>query len=137
MPKAANSITNKDINLSESINIPSSRLRVFESGRIGPKDGYDYIGCNYGIAINFASTIPQILEQSQNVDFLFFIDAANLWGVDYDNSLDDSGSIRSSLGLALDWYSPIGPLNFSLAYPVTKEKSDKEETFRFNLGTTF
>jgi outer membrane protein insertion porin family len=47
------------------------------------------------------------------------------------------GSIRSSLGLALDWYSPIGPLNFSLAYPVTKEDSDKEETFRFNLGTTF
>jgi len=137
MAKAANSISNKDIKLSERINIPSSRLRGFESGRIGPKDGDDYIGGNYGIAINFASTIPQILEQSQNVDFLFFIDAANLWGVDYDNSLDDSGSIRSSLGLALDWYSPIGPLNFSLAYPVTKEKSDKEETFRFNLGTTF
>ena len=35
------------------------------------KDGDDYIGGNYGLAINFASTIPQILEQSQNVDFLF------------------------------------------------------------------
>ena len=69
--------------------------------------------------------------------FFFFIDAANLWGVDYNNSLDDGGSIRSSLGFALDWYSPIGPMNFSLAYPVTKEDSDKEETFRFNLGTTF
>ena len=137
MLNAAKSISNKDIKLSERINIPSSRLRGFESGRIGPKDGDDYIGGNYGVAINFASTIPQILEQSQNVDFLFFIDAANLWGVDYDNSLDDSGSIRSSLGLALDWYSPIGPLNFSLAYPITKEDSDKEETFRFNLGTTF
>ena len=137
MLNAANSISNKDIKLSERINIPSSRLRGFESGRIGPKDGDDYIGGNYGVAINFASTIPQILEQSQNVDFLFFIDVANLWGVDYDNNIDDSGSIRSSLGLALDWYSPIGPLNFSLAYPVTKEDSDKEETFRFNLGTTF
>jgi outer membrane protein insertion porin family len=137
MFNAAKSISNKDIKLSERINIPTSRLRGFESGRIGPKDGDDYIGGNYGVAINFASTIPQILEQSQNVDFLFFIDAANLWGVDYDNSLDDSGSIRSSLGLALDWYSPIGPLNFSLAYPITKEDSDKEETFRFNLGTTF
>jgi outer membrane protein insertion porin family len=137
MLNSAKSISNKDIKLSERINIPSSRLRGFESGRIGPKDGDDYIGGNYGVAINFASTIPQILEQSQNVDFLFFIDAANLWGVDYDNSLDDSGSIRSSLGLALDWYSPIGPLNFSLAYPITKEDSDKEETFRFNLGTTF
>ena len=137
MFNAAKSISNKDIKLSERINIPSSRLRGFESGRIRPKDGDDYIGGNYGVAINFASTIPQILEQSQNVDFLFFIDAANLWGVDYDKSLDDSGSIRSSLGLALDWYSPIGPMNFSLAYPLTKKDSDKEETFRFNLGTTF
>ena len=135
--KSANSINNKDIKLSERINIPSSKLRGFESGRIGPKDGEDFIGGNYGFALNFASTIPKLLENSQNVDFLFFIDAANLWGVDYDDSIDDSGSIRSSTGVALDWFSPIGPLNFSLAYPLTKESGDKEETFRFNLGTTF
>ena len=135
--KSANSINDKDIKLSERIKIPSSKLRGFESGRFGPKDGDDFVGGNYGYAINFSSTIPKILEESQNVDFLFFIDAANLWGVDYDNSIDDSGSIRSSAGLALDWFSPLGPLNFSLAYPITKEDGDKEETFRFNLGTSF
>jgi outer membrane protein insertion porin family len=135
--KSANSINDKDIKLSERVKIPSSKLRGFESGRFGPKDGDDFIGGNYGYAINFSSTIPKILEESQNVDFLFFIDAANLWGVDYDNSIDDSGSIRSSAGLALDWFSPLGPLNFSLAYPITKEDGDKEETFRFNLGTSF
>ena len=135
--KSANSINNKDIKLSERVKIPSSKLRGFESGRFGPKDGDDFIGGNYGYAINFSSTIPKILEESQNVDFLFFIDAANIWGVDYDNSIDDGGSIRSSTGIALDWFSPLGPLNFSLAYPITKEDSDKEETFRFNLGTTF
>jgi outer membrane protein insertion porin family len=135
--KSANSVNDKDIKLSERVKIPSSKLRGFESGRFGPKDGDDFIGGNYGYAINFSSTIPKILEESQNVDFLFFIDAANLWGVDYDNSIDDSGSIRSSAGLALDWFSPLGPLNFSLAYPITKENGDKEETFRFNLGTSF
>ena len=135
--KSANSINNKHIKLSERINIPSSKLRGFESGRVGPKDGDDFIGGNYAYAMNFTSTIPQILEDSQNVDFLFFIDAANLWGVDYDNSLDDNGSIRSATGIALDWFSPIGPLNFSLAYPITKKNGDKEETFRFNLGTSF
>ena len=137
MLSSAKSIKNKDIKLSERINIPSSKLRGFESGRIGPKDGDDFIGGNYASSLNFSSTIPQFFEESQNVDFLFFIDAANLWGVDYDVSLDDDGSIRSSTGIALDWYSPIGPLNFSLAYPITKEKGDKTETFRFNLGTTF
>ena len=135
--KSANSINNKDIKLSERISIPSSKLRGFESGRVGPKDGDDFIGGNYAYAMNFSSTIPQFFEESQNVDFLFFIDAANLWGVDYDNSLDDNGSLRSSTGIALDWFSPIGPLNFSLAYPITKKDGDKEESFRFNLGTSF
>ena len=135
--EAANSISNDDVKLSERVNISSSRLRGFESGRIGPKDGEDFIGGNFAYSLNFSTTIPQLLDQSQNLEFLFFIDTANVWGVDYQNSLDDSGSIRSSTGISLDWYSPIGPFNFSLAYPITKEKGDKTETFRFNLGTTF
>ena len=137
MLRAANSITNDNIKLSERINIPSRRLRGFEAGRVGPKDGEDFIGGNYAAAMNFSSTLPQLFEESQNVDFLFFIDAANLWGVDYDNTLDDDGTIRSSTGIALDWFTPVGPLNFSLSIPITKKNSDKTETFRFQLGTTF
>ena len=87
-------------------------------------------------AINFSSTLPQILENSQNTDFVIFMDAANLWGVDYDSSLDDN-EIRSSIGIGFDWYSPVGPMNFSFAQPITKSSSDTTQTFRFNLGTTF
>jgi len=134
--QSANSLNNKDIKLSERITIPSSRLRGFEAGRIGPKDGDDFIGGNYAYSINFASNLPQILEESQNVDFLIFADAANIWGVDYNSSIEGDG-IRSSIGLALDWMSPVGPMNFSLAHPITKKTGDKTETFRFNLGTTF
>ena len=64
------------------------------------KDGNDFIGGNYA-SFKFSSTIPQFLENSQNIDLLFFIDAANLWGVDYDSSIDDNSKIRSSLGLVL------------------------------------
>ena len=134
--ESANSLNNKDIKLSERITIPSSRLRGFEAGRIGPKDGDDYVGGNYAYSINFKSNIPQIFEESQNLDFLFFVDAADIWGVDYDSSIKGDG-IRSSVGLALDWMSPIGPLNFTLAYPIAKKTGDKTESFRFNLGTTF
>jgi outer membrane protein insertion porin family len=134
--QSANSLNNKDIKLSERISIPSSRLRGFEYGRIGPKDGDDYIGGNYAYSLNFTSNIPQLFEESQNVDFIFFADAADLWGVDYNSSIDGSG-IRSSVGIGLDWFSPIGPMNFSLALPVTKEQGDKTESFRFNLGTSF
>jgi len=134
--ETANSLNNKDIKLSERITIPSNRLRGFESGRVGPKDGDDFIGGNYAYSVNFASNIPSILEDSQNVDFSFFADVAEVWGVDYDSSIGGDG-VRSSIGLAMDWFSPVGPMNFSFAVPVTKQTGDKTETFRFNLGTSF
>ena len=85
--RSAHSIKNEDIKLSERLRIPSSILRGFEYGKVGPKDGDDYIGGNYMAAINFSTTLPQILENSQNTDFVVFMDAANLWGVDYDSLL--------------------------------------------------
>ena len=131
-----NGISDKDVRVSKRRFLSSSRLRGFEAGRIGPKDGDDYVGGNYAYSINFTSNIPQIFEESQNLDFLFFADAADIWGVDYDSSIKGDG-IRSSVGLALDWMSPVGPLNFTLAYPIAKKNGDKTESFRFNLGTTF
>lgn len=133
----ANSLSNDDIKLSERLNIPSSRLRGFQFGRVGPKDGDDFIGGNYISTINFTTNLPQILENSQNTDFLLFFDVANVWGVDYDASIDDESKIRSAAGVAVDWFTPIGPLNFSLSQPISKASSDETETFRFNLGTTF
>ena len=135
--KSANSITNEDVKLSERLFVPTRLLRGFEYGKIGPKDGSDFVGGNYLTSLNFNSTIPQLFPSAQNLDFLFFIDVANLWGVDYDSSLDSDNEIRSSVGLAIDWMTVVGPLNFSLAQPISKSDSDVTETFRFNLGTTF
>ena len=132
---AVNSIDD-DVRVSKRIYIPSRKLRGFASGKIGPKDGGDYIGGNYGAAINLAATLPQFFGELQNVDFSVFFDSANLYGVDYDSSLD-SNKIRSSTGLAIDWFTPIGPLSFSFAAPLTKADSDTTETFRFKIGTTF
>ena len=135
--KSANSLTNEDIKLSERIYIPSRNLRGFENGKIGPKDGGDFIGGNFATALNFSSTVPQVLENAENIDLVLFLDAANLWGVDYDSSLSDGGEIRSSMGIGIDWLTVIGPMNFSLAQPISKSSTDITETFRFNLGTTF
>jgi len=135
--KGAKSLTNKDAKLSERLYIPSKLLRGFVRGKVGPKDGEDYIGGNFVSSLNVSTTLPQILSNLQTVDFLLFFDAANIWGVDYDSTLDDSNKIRSSIGLGVDWFTPIGPLNFSFAQELSKHKDDKTESFRFNLGTTF
>ena len=134
--KGASSLSNDDIKLSERLYIPGKRLRGFETGKIGPKDGNDFIGGNYVSSINASTTIPTFLENVQSVDVVLFADAANIWGVDYDSSLDKNG-IRSSVGIGIDWLTPVGPLTFSFAQPITKEPSDIEETFRFNIGTSF
>ena len=135
--QSANSITGENIKLSERLYIPGRKLRGFERGKVGPKDGEDYIGGNFVTTANLSTTLPQILSNIQEVDFVMFLDAANIWGVDYDSSINDDGSFRSSVGVGIDWMTPIGPLNFIFAQPITKESSDKTQTFRFNLGTTF
>ncbi len=135
--QSANSISGDNIKLSERIYIPGRRLRGFERGKVGPKDGEDYIGGNFVTTANLSTTLPQILSNNQQVDVVMFLDAANIWGVDYDSSIDDDGSLRSSVGVGIDWMTPIGPLNFIFAQPITKESTDKTQTFRFNIGTTF
>ena len=135
--KSAFSVTGDDIKLSERLNIPNSRLRGFETDKVGPKDGNDYVGGNFVGSLNISSTVPQILANNQNTDFIVFMDIANVWGVDYDSSLGTSNDIRSSIGIGLDWLSVVGPVNFTLAQAITKDSNDKTESFRFNLGTTF
>ena len=65
------------------------------------------------------------------------MDAANVWGVDYDSSLSDSSKLRSSFGLGVEWFTPVGPLTFSFSEVISKNVHDVEESFRFNIGTTF
>ena len=135
--RAVNSMTGDDVRISERLNIPSKRLRGFVARSIGPVDDNDYVGGNYAVALNFSSTLPMLLQSVEQADLRFFVDAANVWGVDYSSTIDDSDKIRSSTGISVDWFTPIGPLNFTLAQAITKMSTDKTESFQFNLGTTF
>ena len=135
--KSATSLSGDDVKLSERLTIPSRRLRGFEYGKVGPKDGNDFVGGNYVSSINISSTLPHVFPNLQNLDVSLFLDAANVWGVDYDSSLSDSSKLRSSFGLGVEWFTPVGPLTFSLSEVISKDVNDIEESFRFNIGTTF
>ncbi len=133
--KTINSLED-NVRISKRVFVPSRRLRGFENGKIGPKDGSQYIGGNYATALNLNTTFPNVLFEKENLDLNFFIDMANVWEVDYNNSLD-SNKIRSSTGLAVNWFSAIGPLTFSYAIPLTDSDTDVTESFRFQIGTSF
>ncbi|MDB3932572.1 outer membrane protein assembly factor BamA [Candidatus Pelagibacter sp.] len=135
--KIISSLNDEDVRITDRLTLPRSKLRGFKFSSIGPVDGDDYVGGNYAASINFDTTLPMILPSFETIDFKYFIDFGNVWGVDYSDSIDDSNKIRSSTGVSVDWFTPIGPLNFSLAQDISKASTDKTEGFQFNLGTTF
>ena len=132
-----NGLGSDDVRLSKRRNLSGKRLRGFESGKVGPLDGTDHVGGNYAAALNFEANLPNILPENTNTDVGAFIDFGNVWGVDYDSSIDESNKLRSSTGLTLNYMSPIGPMSFVLSQNISKANTDKTESFRFNLGTTF
>ena len=127
----------EDVRLSKRINVPSKRLRGFESGKIGPVDQGDFVGGNYASALNFEAQLPNLLPEATQTDVAAFLDLANLWSVDYDSSAGSSSKLRSSIGVTTQLYTPIGPVNFVLAQALSKAESDKTQTFKFQIGTSF
>ena len=135
--KMINSLTDENVRITDRLGLPRKKLKGFQYNAVGPVDAGDYVGGNYATAINFTSTLPMIMPSFESVDFKYFLDIGNVWGVDYSSSIDDSNKIRSSTGLGVEWFTPIGPMTFSLAQDISKASTDKTEGFQFNLGTTF
>lgn len=133
---AINSLNNKDIKLSDRKFLSAKKLRGFESRGIGPKDGKEHVGGNYSTYTSVSSTVPNFTPEKWRLDTIFFIDTGNVWGVDYDDS-KDSNKLRSSLGLAIDWISPLGPLSFVFSETISKATGDLDQSFSFELGSSF
>ena len=123
--------------MSKRLHIPRTRLRGFEPNKVGPRDGDDYVGGNYATAINIEAALPNLLPESTETDISLFMDAGNLWHVDYSNTIEDSNKIRSSFGLATNMYTPVGPLSFVFAQNLSKAETDQAQKFNFQIGTSF
>ena len=134
---AINSLGDEDVRLSRRLHLGRTYLRGFEAGKIGPKDGADYIGGNYASAINFEAALPNLLPESTETDVSVFWDIGNVWHVDYSDTVSNSDKIRSSIGLATNMYTPIGPLSFVISQNLSKAESDQTQSFNFQLGTSF
>ena len=134
--KAINGI-DEDVRLTSRLYIPRTRLRGFNTYKVGPKDGDDYIGGNYVTTLTTEAQLPNLLPESYKTDFSLFFDTGNVWGVDYSSTVDETNKIRSSIGLGANMYTAIGPLSFTVAQSISKATNDETETFNFRLGTSF
>ena len=127
----------ENVRLTNRLFVSERQLRGFVRGKVGPKDGTDWVGGNYVMGLSAEVQLPNLLPESYKTDFSLFLDSANIWGVDYSDSIDDSNKIRSSIGVAANVFTPIGPLSWTLSQSITKASTDSTESFNFNLGTSF
>jgi outer membrane protein insertion porin family len=113
-------------------------VRGYESDSIGPKDINDYsLGGTRKMMLSTELLFPfPGLRDNKSVRLSLFADAGSLWN-NKDNTTSVSNGLRYSVGGALTWLSPIGPLKFSYALPLRKEESDKLQRLQFQLGTVF
>jgi len=49
----------------------------------------------------------------------------------------EQGEMRYSMGLGVQWNSPFGPLQLSIAEPLNDDGKDRTQRFQFGMGSTF
>ena len=128
---------NKNVKLSDRLHGSTSVIKGFENRGIGPIDGGDHIGGNYLSSLSLRSTFPNPIPENLRANTIVFFDVANVWGVDYSDTISDSNKLRTSAGVSLDISSPFGPISFSYAIPITSASTDKKQNFLFNIGSSF
>lgn len=112
-------------------------VRGYEGSTLGPRDattGNSLGGTRRlvgGLELLFA--MPG-MGQDKSVRPSVFLDAGQVWGKEQKISLSD---LRYSVGVALSWTSPMGPLKFSLAKPFKNQPEDRLQRLQFQMGTTF
>ncbi len=151
----------RDLRMLDHFQMGPNLVRGFAPAGIGPRDltggtTNDALGGTmyWGASVE-AQTPLYFLPKEIGIKLATFADAGSLW--DYQGptswnvtgetlSVGDNKTIRSSVGVGLIWDSPLGPLRFDLAYPITKwcgtdtlgnQVCDHTQIFRFSGGTRF
>jgi outer membrane protein insertion porin family len=110
-------------------------VRGYETASIGPKDANgDAVGGPSQLIGNIEYYFPMPgLAKDRSVRLSAFLDAGTVG----DTFANDFSELRYSIGLALSWFSPIGPLKISFAKALNPDSTDKTQPFQFSVGTTF
>lgn len=149
-----------DLRITDQFFMGPSLVRGFAPAGIGPRDLTDPTNNALGGTTYFgASAEVQFpifgLPRELGMRGAVFADAGTLFGykgktnfaglaptpvaAGYPTSITvvDSSEIRSAIGASLLWQSPLGPIRFDYAYPITKNQYDRTQYFRFSGGTSF
>ncbi|MDL2059629.1 outer membrane protein assembly factor BamA [Mesosutterella sp. AGMB02718] len=119
-------------------------VRGFDSSSLGPRDSN---GDNLGgqKMFNFSAELYVPLPGADRTLRAFgFFDGGWVWGKGGSNRYEGTDTsnvslsdLRYSVGVGVAWISPLGPLKFSIAFPLNDKKGDDVQRFQFQIGTGF
>jgi len=106
-----------------------STVRGYASRSISPKNSSgDLLGGKMMLVNTVEASFP-LIERLKLRGALFF---------DYGMTGEDNLDIkRAGTGIALEWVSPMGPINLIFASPLMKEAGDDTSSFEFTIGRQF
>lgn len=78
---------------------------------------------------------PLADEQSKNFRLSLFYDAGRVYG--HGSGVVPDDRLRSAMGVAAVWITPVGALMFNWSWPVQEYPGDKSQRFQFNIGAPF
>ena len=128
------SLSNNDILTDDKFALGGRWLRGFDSYGAGPRNSRtSYVGGN-----NLAVTkFDYSYELTKNSNFPIYINFFNDYGLLWENKTtptNSDNSLRSSAGFGFRYYSPVGPIGFTWAFPLMDEEYDIKRMFLFSVG---
>ncbi len=149
----------QDVRLLDMFYKGGETIRGFGRAGIGPRDGNtrDALGGQNFWAATAEVRFPlPLVPEEMGITGAVFADAGSVFGVSDAvkklplNSpgktqigdktaiaLQDSDSVRSSVGASIMWQSPVGPLRLDYAHVLSKETYDRTQAIRFGASTNF
>jgi len=130
----------RDVGLLDRFFVGGDDLRGFATSGIGPRDKNtkDALGGEWMYKASVELSFPLGLPEELGISGKIFSDLGNLGTINpTGDDVNDTGTLRASIGTGLTWTSPFGPVSFDFGLPVMKEDFDVSEAVRVNFGTRF
>ena len=130
----------EDVNLHDRFFIGGDNLRGFATSGVGPRDSStkDALGGEWLYYASSQVKFPFGLPDELGLSGKLFTDLGSAGQLSTGgSSVNDTGSLRLSVGSGIDWASPFGPIGIDFGFPLIKESFDQEEMVRVNFGTRF
>ncbi len=130
----------EDVRINDRFYLGGEEFRGFRTGGVGTRDkgSGDALGAQNYYVLTQEVSFPLGLPKELGLTARLFHDIGSAWGADVSGSgVNDSTSIRASVGIGFTWVSPFGPIRVDFGIPYLKQKYDRTQNFTFGFATRY